>query len=322
MKDISIIFMGTPEFAVESLNQIILNGFGVKAVVTVADKPAGRGLKIRQSPVKEFAVNHNIPVLQPENLKNPEFISALKNLNADLFVIVAFRKLPEEVWRIPELGSFNLHASLLPQYRGAAPINHAIINGERQSGVTTFFLNAEIDAGLILMKETLVIGENETAGELHDRLKVSGADLVIKTIEAIRDGKISPEAQPTSGAILRSAPRIFRKDCIIDWNKPAGEVHNLIRGLSPYPGAFSVLVQHETEREIKILRSVITDQPSGIRPGSVLTAEDGKLLVACGDSFIEVLLLQPAGKRIMKSDEFVRGLKGRNLFFKDHGQIE
>ncbi|MBW6491846.1 MAG: methionyl-tRNA formyltransferase [Lentimicrobium sp.] len=314
--------MGTPEFAVESLNQILVRGFNVKAVVTVADKPAGRGLKIKHSPVKEFAVSYKIPVLQPENLKDPVFISTLKNLNANLFVIVAFRKLPEEVWSLPELGSFNLHASLLPEYRGAAPINHAIINGEQHTGVTTFFLNAGIDAGSIIMSETLAIGRNETAGELHDRLKVMGAQLVIKTIEAIRDDAVSPKVQITDGAILRNAPRLFRKDCKIDWRRPAREVHNLIRGLSPFPGAFSVLTQADSEREIKILRSLVTNTQTSSGPGGVWLTVDGKILVACGDLFIEVLILQPAGKKVMKGPEFVRGLKSENLVFKAPELIE
>ena len=315
MKKISIVFMGTPEFAVESLKQILLHGFDVKAVVTVADKPAGRGLKIRYSPVKEFALSKGLEVLQPVNLKDPEFIKALQATAANLFVVVAFRMLPEVVWSIPELGSFNLHASLLPQYRGAAPINHAIMNGESKTGVTTFFLNQGIDTGTLIMSEEVQIGENETAGELHDRLMAKGGGLVVRTIEAIRDGNVEPKEQSTEAGGVRSAPRLFRAHCFVQWGQGSNEVHNHIRGLSPYPAAYSVLKMDEAEREIKILRSALTLIPSDGEAGNVWITESGKMLVACNDFFIEILQLQPAGKKPMEASGFLRGIRAQKLSF-------
>lgn len=315
MKEISIIFMGTPEFAVASLSEILSNGYSVKAVVTVADKPAGRGLKMKHSPVKEYALEHNIPVLQPLSLKDSEFISTLKSLNANLFVIVAFRKLPEEVWSIPELGSFNLHASLLPQYRGAAPINHVILNGETETGATTFFLNSGIDTGTIIMNERISIGEDETAGELHDRLKVMGAGLVVKTIRAIREGKLTLKEQPTDETALKSAPRLFREHCFINWNRSARDVHNHIRGLSPYPGAFSEINMDGSEKEIKILRSKIADDVSDVNAGDVRIINNRRFLVACIDFFVEIIQLQPSGKKAMTAEEFIRGLRAGKIHF-------
>jgi methionyl-tRNA formyltransferase len=315
MKEISIVFMGTPEFAVESLNQMLLQGFNVKAVVTVADKAAGRGLKVKYSPVKTFALSKGLPVLQPESLKDPDFIKILQQTGANLFVIVAFRKLPEEVWRIPALGSFNLHASLLPQYRGAAPINHAILNGERQTGVTTFFLNQGIDTGALILGEAIEIGENETAGELHDRLMVAGADLVIKTIQAIRDENVEPKVQPEVTGGLKTAPRLFREHCFVTWNRNAAEVHNHIRGLSPHPGAYSFLRLDENGKEMKLLESRITPLEVDRMPGDVFIDENGNMLVACNDYFIELLQLQPAGKKAMTGIEFLRGNRAGRLVF-------
>jgi methionyl-tRNA formyltransferase len=316
MKEVSIVFMGTPEFAVESLSEILRNGYSVKAVVTVADKPAGRGLKLKVSPVKEFALSKNIPLLQPLSLKDPEFISTLKSLNANLFVIVAFRKLPEEVWSIPELGSFNLHASLLPQYRGAAPINHAILNGETETGATTFFLNSGIDTGTIIMNERIGIGENETAGELHDRLKIMGAELVVKTIRTISEGKLKLREQPVGEPALKSAPRLFREHCFINWDRNAKEVHNHIRGLSPYPGAFSLINMDGSEKEIKILKSQITDIVSDLEAGDVKIIDNRRFLVACGDYFLQIMQLQPSGKKAMTAEEFIRGIRVDKMRFK------
>ena len=307
--------MGTPEFAVESLRQILLHGFDVKAVVTVADKPAGRGLKLRYSPVKEFALSMGIEVLQPTNLKDPEFIQALEATAANLFVVVAFRKLPEVVWRIPELGSFNLHASLLPQYRGAAPINHAVMNGESKTGVTTFFLNQGIDTGTLIMSEEVEIGENETAGELHDRLMTQGAALVVRTIQAIKEDSVMPKEQSTETESIKSAPRLFREHCLVEWGLSAREVHNHIRGLSPYPGAYSILKMDDAEREMKILRSILTDIPSEGEAGNVRIAENGKMMVACNDFFIEIIQLQPAGKKPMEATGFLRGIRAQKLTF-------
>ena len=307
--------MGTPEFAVESLRQILLHGFNVKAVVTVADKPAGRGLKLRHSPVKEFALSKGLEVLQPENLKDPDFIQTLEAIDANLFVIVAFRKLPELVWRLPELGSFNLHASLLPQYRGAAPINHAILNGESRTGVTTFFLNQGIDTGSLITSEEVQIGENETAGELHDRLMVKGADLVVRTIQAIKEGRVEPKEQSAELTGIKSAPRLFRAHCFVHWTQCAVEVHNHIRGLSPYPGAYSILKMDDAEKEIKILRSALTGISSDREAGNIWITEDGKMMVACNDFFIEILQLQPAGKKPMEASEFLRGTRTKKLSF-------
>src|SRR5687767_874321 len=233
--------MGTPEFAVASLDILVKNNYPIAAVITAPDKPAGRGLEVQQSAVKKYAVLKNLNVLQPEKLKDPDFISRLKALNADLFIVVAFRMLPEAVWNMPELGTFNLHASLLPQYRGAAPINRAIMNGEKETGVTTFFLQQEIDAGDILFQEKISIGDTETAGELHDRMAELGAALVVKTVRAIEDDSTHPVPQPPAGANLKTAPKIFKEDCRINWNKSANEIFNLIRGLSPFPGAFTDL---------------------------------------------------------------------------------
>lgn len=307
--------MGTPEFAVETLRQILLHGFKVKAVVTVADKPAGRGLKLKHSPVKEFALSQGLEVLQPENLKDPGFIEILEAIDANLFVIVAFRKLPEVVWRIPELGSFNLHASLLPQYRGAAPINHAILNGESTTGVTTFFLNQGIDTGTLIMSEEVEIGENETAGELHDRLMTKGAGLVVRTIQAIKDGSVEPKEQPAGSMNIKSAPRLYREHCFVQWTVSADEVHNHIRGLSPFPGAYSVLKMDDTEKEIKLLRSALTRISSDREVGNVWITENGKMMVACNDFFVEILQLQPAGKKPMEASEFLRGTRSQKMAF-------
>lgn len=315
MKEISIVFMGTPEFAVASLSHIYDSGIKVKAVVTVADKPAGRGLKLRYSPVKEFALQHNLPVLQPVNLKDEEFLKQLKSCNANLFVVVAFRKLPEEVWAMPELGTFNLHASLLPQYRGAAPINHVIINGEKTTGVTTFFLNSGIDMGKMIMSDKLEIGLNETAGELHDRLKEMGAKLTLKTIKSISSGEIILTDQPMDNNDLKSAPKIHRDFCKINWNRPAIEIHNHIRGLSPYPGAFSFFKTESENREMKVLKSSLTGLPCKSKPGHISIVQNKRMHVCCSDEMIEILLVQPSGKKIMTSEEFARGVRAEMLIF-------
>jgi len=316
MNDIRIVFMGTPEFAVASLQQIIESGYRVSGVVTVPDKPAGRGLKIRQSAVKQYALDHGIRVLQPEKLNDPFFIAELKELGANLFVVVAFRKLPEAVWSLPAMGCFNLHASLLPHYRGAAPINHAVMNGETITGVTTFFINEGIDTGKIILKSELAVGPDETAGELHDRLKESGAALVVKTIDNIAAGKCAPFAQPVINEPLRSAPRIFREQCFINWDKTAQEVHNHIRGLSPYPGAISFLTGETAGREVKLLRSALTGEIAGVVPGHAKIVSDNRLFVACVDQYIEIISIQPAGKKAMQASDFLRGLRTTGIVFK------
>lgn len=315
MEDIRIVFLGTPDFAVESLHRIVDHQIQVLAVVTTPDKPAGRGLKIRESAVKAFAVSHDIPVLQPDDLKDPHFIEQLRSYNANLFVVVAFRKLPDEVWSMPALGTFNLHASLLPQYRGAAPINHAIMNGEKSTGVTTFFLNSGIDTGKIILNREQEIGPDETAGELHDRLMSSGAELVIETIEAIASGQCTPQNQPTAISPLKTAQRLFRAHGRIDWTKSASEVHNHVRGLSPYPGAWGILRTEGHESEIKIQRSGLVPGNHSLRPGQVVVTDDKRLLVACSDGMIALLTVQPAGKKSMNIREFINGLRSTELEF-------
>ncbi|HPG32310.1 MAG: methionyl-tRNA formyltransferase [Lentimicrobiaceae bacterium] len=314
-KNIRIVFMGTPEFAVETLQMITAHKYDIAAVVTVPDKPAGRGLKVRESAVKSFAVKQGIPVLQPANLKDPEFLHQLSRFGANLFIVVAFRKLPEEVWAMPALGTFNLHASLLPQYRGAAPINHAVMNGEDITGVTTFFLNSGIDTGKIILNRALPIEPDETAGELHDRLMKTGAELVIETIESIASGHCQPQDQPVVDSKIKSAPRLFREHTRITWNRPRLDVHNQIRGLSPYPGAWAILKTEKAENEIKILRSSLSEKQDIAEPGHVIISDHTKISVACLDGYIDLKIVQPAGKKSMNSTEFINGLKSTELRF-------
>ncbi|MDQ0638123.1 methionyl-tRNA formyltransferase [Pedobacter sp. W3I1] len=299
-----IVFMGTPDFAVASLDALVQANFDVVAVVTAPDKPAGRGQKLNESAVKKYAVEKGIPVLQPEKLKNPEFIEKLKSYQADLQVVVAFRMLPEIVWSMPVKGTINLHGSLLPQYRGAAPINHAIINGEKESGVTTFFLKQEIDTGDIILSDRVPIADDETAGELHDKLMVVGANLLVKTLHAIEANKVTEQPQPQNGD-LKHAPKIFKEDCKIDWNSPAQTIHNLIRGLSPYPTAFTLL----NEKNLKVFKAEIEDKEPGIVAGGFLT--DGKtyLKFAAKDGFIKLLDIQYEGKKRMLIEDFLRGMR-------------
>jgi len=299
-----IVFMGTPDFAVASLDALVQANFDVVAVVTAPDKPAGRGQKLSESAVKKYAVEKGIAVLQPEKLKNPEFIEQLKSYQADLQVVVAFRMLPEVVWNMPPKGTINLHGSLLPQYRGAAPINHAIINGEKESGVTTFFLTHEIDTGNIILSESTPIADNETAGDLHDKLMHIGANLLVKTLKAIEAGEVSEQPQPQSGN-LKHAPKIFKEDCKIDWNNPAQMIYNLIRGLSPYPTAFTFL----NDKTLKIFKAEIEHKEPGIVAGGFLT--DGKtfLKFAAKDGFIKLLDIQYEGKKRMPIEDFLRGIR-------------
>lgn len=314
MKDISslrIVFMGTPEFAVASLDALINAGCQVVAVVTAPDKPAGRGMKMTETAVKQYAVAHGLRLLQPEKLKSPAFIEELQSLNADVQVVVAFRMLPEIVWNMPPMGSINLHGSLLPQYRGAAPINWAVINGEQQTGVTTFKLKHEIDTGDILLQESFAIGENETAGEVHDRMKIIGARLLVKTIQGLADGSLEEKPQVFSEnennkpIILRHAPKIFTETCRINFDQSVVNVHNLVRGLSPFPGAFT-LFNHKT---LKIYRTEKQQQAHDQVPGIHQT--DGKtfLRFACADGFLLVKELQLEGKKKMGVEEFLRGYR-------------
>jgi methionyl-tRNA formyltransferase len=312
MKDLRIVFMGTPDFAVATLGSLLMNGFNVVGVVTAPDKPAGRGRKINKSPVKEFAEFSQLPIMQPENLKDPEFIENLKKLETDVIIVVAFRMLPEVVWNIPSIGTFNLHASLLPHYRGAAPINHAIINGETVTGVTTFLIDDKIDTGNILLREEVHIFPFENAGDMNDRLMKHGARLVIKTVEGLSDNIIKPQPQTKfiePGEVLKPAPKIYPKDCIINWNNDPVKIHNLIRGLAPAPCARSVLKNDSSALSFKIFES----QPESIKhnmdPGEIIS--DGKhfIRIACKDGFLSVVSLQVEGKKRMNTVEFLRGFK-------------
>lgn len=297
--------MGTPEFAVASLEALINSGIDVAAVVTAPDKPAGRGLKVQQSPVKIAADAHGIRVLQPEKLKSGEFLEELRRINPDLGVVVAFRMLPEQVWQLPRLGTINLHASLLPDYRGAAPINRAIMNGETESGLTTFFLRASIDTGPVIIQERLSIGPNETAGELHDRMMETGARLLAKTVAQIATGEYEATDQtPIPGIPPKEAPKLYRSECRISWDKPAGEVHNHIRGLSPYPGAWTELDLTDNRISMKVLRSEVVSLD--LLPGEILV-KDHQLYVGCRPGSIGILELQAEGKRRMNIAEFLRG---------------
>jgi methionyl-tRNA formyltransferase len=301
-----IVFMGTPDFAVASLRALLDADFDIMGVITAPDKPAGRGQKISESAVKRFAVEKGLKVLQPVKLKDPDFLNELKSLNADIQVVVAFRMLPELVWDMPPKGTINLHASLLPQYRGAAPINWAIINGEKRSGVSTFFLKQEIDTGDLLFAEEVDIEDDDTAGELHDKLMEIGAGLLVKTLKAIEAGKYTEIPQHTlQENELKKAPKIFREDCEINWDRPVKEVFNLIRGLSPYPAAFS----HLQDKTLKIYRAIAEEKLITGKPGEIFTDNKTYLKFACRDGLISVLELQLEGKKRMKVDEFLRGVR-------------
>lgn len=305
--------MGTPEFALPSLDILIKNGYNIVTVVTSPDKPAGRGLAVKHSAIKEFALKNNLHVLQPESLKSENFLNQLKTINADLQIVVAFRMLPESVWNMPRLGTFNLHASLLPQYRGAAPINRAIMNGEIETGVTTFFLQHQIDTGKIIFREKVTIGENETAGELHDRLMQVGADLVLKTVSSIAAGTQTEVEQVQfikSGEILNEAPKIFKNDCKIDWTKSASEIHNMIRGLSPYPAAFTEFISPEGKTHIvKIFKSSKELSSPNNTVASLSSDSRTFIKVAVKDGTICICELQLAGKKKIPVIEFLRGFQ-------------
>jgi methionyl-tRNA formyltransferase len=310
MKNLRIVFMGTPEFAVATLGSLLMNGFNVIAVVTVPDKPAGRGRSIQKSAVKIFAESSYLPVFQPHNLKDPEFIEKLKSLNADVFIVVAFRMLPEAVWKLPSTGTINLHASLLPYYRGAAPINHAVMNGETRTGVTTFLIDDKIDTGNILLREELHIFPFENAGDVHDRMTKLGARLVIKTLAGIVDKSITPQPQSNfliPGEELKTAPKIHPEDCILNWNSGAVKIHNQIRGLAPSPGARSQLTNKKTSLSIKIFESIPEVEKHSLVPGTIVS--DGKhyIRIACSDGFLSITNLQLEGKKKMNSIDFLRG---------------
>ena len=309
-EDLRIVFMGTPDFAVESLRKLVENGYNIVGVITAPDKPAGRGYKLQQSAVKEYAVSQNLNVLQPVNLKDEQFIEELRSLEADIQVVVAFRMLPEVVWDMPPKGTFNLHGSLLPQYRGAAPINWAVINGEKETGVTTFFLKHEIDTGEIIFREKVVIEPNDNAGVIHDKLMGIGADLVQKTIDAVIDGSADATPQEElfeNAAELRPAPKIFRETCEIDWTKPAKEIHNHIRGLAPYPAAWTLFEVGGKMVNFKIYESEIISESHDMAPGTIVTDNKTTLRIAVQDGFIDILELQMSGKRKMKTRELLNG---------------
>lgn len=300
--------MGTPQFAVASLDELIKAGSEIVGVITAPDKPAGRGQKISESAVKQYAVANGLRVLQPTNLKDPEFLAELRSLDADLQVVVAFRMLPEEVWNMPDKGTINLHASLLPNYRGAAPINWAIINGEKESGVTTFFLKHEIDTGNVLFTEKVTLTGHETAGDLHDRLMHKGAGLLVKTVKAIESGRYNEHPQASlhsEDAELKNAPKIYKDDCKIDWNRPVIEIYNLIRGLSPVPTAFTEL----NGKTLKIYRADYQETEPGVQPGGFLTDNKSHLKFAAKDGFISVTDVQMEGKKRMEIAEFLRGVR-------------
>jgi methionyl-tRNA formyltransferase len=310
MKDLRIIFMGTPEFAVATLGALLMNGYNVVGVVTTPDKPAGRGRKITKPAVKEFAEKSCLPVLQPGNLTDPLFIEELKSLKADYIIVVAFRKLPEAVWSLPSGGTINLHASLLPHYRGAAPINRVIMNGETKTGVTTFFINDRIDTGNILLREQVNIYRHENAGDLHDRLKRAGARLVIKTLKGLSENKITPISQSEllgPGEVTKSAPKIFPEDCLVDWNKSIAEVNNLVRGLSPYPCARSFLRTGSEIVSFKIYESRIEKAKNPPAPGTVISDGSTFLRIACNNGYLQILSLQLEGRKRLGIEEFLRG---------------
>ena len=300
--------MGTPDFAVEPLRKLLEAGIHIAAVVTVPDKPSGRGQKIQQSAVKQFAIQNNLLVLQPDRLRDELFLDKLRVLNADLFVVVAFRMLPEVVWSMPPKGTINLHASLLPQYRGAAPINWAIINGESYTGVTSFFITHEIDTGDILLQERVEIIDDETAGELHDDLMNVGANLLLTTVKQIDDGSVKSMPQPYSSD-LKKATKLFKDDCRINWNISVEQIHNLIRGLSPYPTAWSEMIGNDEQINVKIYKSKAEVVKHEYKTGTIISNGKTYMKIACNDGYINVIELQLAGKKRLNVNEFLIGFK-------------
>ncbi len=311
-EDLRIVFMGTPEFAVESLKAIVENNYNVVGVITVPDKPAGRGQKIKTSPVKDYAVSQNIKVLQPEKLKNEDFLQELKSLNADLQVIVAFRMLPEVVWDMPSMGSFNLHGSLLPQYRGAAPINWAVINGDKETGVTTFFLQHEIDTGNIIGQKRMPILEEDNAGSVHDKMMVLGAELVLETLEKICNKEVETKSQEDffdKEADLNPAPKIFKEDCKIEWSQSIENIHNKIRGLSPYPAAWTEIKDPNGKiLSVKIYKTSIWSGDKKTK-GTIETEGKNTIVFHGETGALQIHTLQLAGKKRMEAAAFLNGYK-------------
>lgn len=307
-KDLRIVFMGTPEFAVASLNALVEAGYHIVAVVTAPDKPAGRGMKLSESAVKKYAIEHGLKILQPPKLKDAALVDELRLLQADMHIVVAFRMLPEVVWSMPPMGTVNVHGSLLPQYRGAAPINWAVINGEKETGVTTFKLQHEIDTGNILLQRSFPIGADETAAEVHDRMKKIGAELLVETVEGLVNRTITEKSQHSvahTTPVLKHAPKIFTETCRINWDSPVEEIYNLIRGLSPFPGAFTLL----GEKTLKIFTAKIKMAHPSVSPGTYETDGRQCLQFAGKDGYIEVLDLQLEGKKRMAVADFLRGYK-------------
>jgi len=307
MEKLRIVFMGTPEFAVGILDTILHNNYEVVGVITAADKPAGRGQKIKYSAVKEYALAHNLHLLQPTNLKDESFLAELKALNANLQIVVAFRMLPEVVWKMPSLGTFNLHASLLPNYRGAAPINWAIINGETKTGVTTFFIDDKIDTGAMILNAETAIGVNESAGELHDRLMELGSETVIQTLALLESGRVTTTIQKDN-AEIKTAYKLNKENCKIDWNKSALDIHNLIRGLSPYPAAWIFISDKGEEWNVKIYQSNIVIEAHTLAVGQLVCTKK-ELKIAVRDGFIQIVSLQFPGKKKMNTAEFLNGIQ-------------
>ena len=311
-KDLRIVYMGTPEFAVESLRCLVEGGYNVVGVITMPDKPAGRGHKLQYSAVKQYALEHDLPLLQPEKLKDEAFLEALRAWKADLQIVVAFRMLPEVVWNMPRLGTFNLHASLLPQYRGAAPINWAVINGDTETGVTTFFLKHEIDTGEIIRQVRVPIADTDDVGTVHDRLMMLGGRVVTETVDDILAGTVKsiPQEQLATTGELRPAPKIFKDTCRIDWNQPVKRIYDFVRGLSPYPAAWTELVQPDgSVLVLKIFQTEKIVKAHNLQPGTLET--DGKtyLRVAAADGFVGICSLQLPGKKRLNTDELLRGFR-------------
>ena len=314
-QDFRIVFMGTPEFASTILEGLVEQNYNIVGVITAPDKPAGRGQKIQESSVKTTAITHQLPVLQPTNLKDESFITELTALHADLFVVVAFRMLPQIVWNMPSKGTINLHASLLPEYRGAAPINWAVINGETETGVTTFFIEQEIDTGMVIERESIAIGENETAGELHDRLMYLGKLLVQKSVHQIMEGTVTrtPQEALITSENLKAAPKIFKGDCEINWNQEVASIHDFCRGLSPYPTAWSKVnfTDKQEVKNFKLFQTTKTTQSSEGKNELLFTKEG--ILFPCKDYYLCVTELQPEGKKRMKHNEFNAGYSNFKL---------
>lgn len=303
-KDLRIVFLGTPEFAVTALHALLANKFNVVAVVTNIDKKSGRGMKLTSSAIKQFAIDHNIPVLQPKNLKSPEFIQELKSYNANVQVVVAFRMLPAVVWDLPPLGTINIHASLLPNYRGAAPINWAIINGETKSGVTTFQLKHEIDTGDILLQKSIEISKQDNVGSLHDKLANLGGEIITETLDQLCEGTLKAAPQKFSNAD-KKAPKLFKETCQIDWNNDGDTIYNFVRGLSPYPASFT----HFDSKKVKVYKCQFINHKDEAKPGTIISDNKTYIKVACKDGWISLLEIQMEGKKRMLVEDFLRGNK-------------